>query len=58
MNEIVSYFTNIPSSHRSLILVGGITFFWIIENTFPLFPLQLQKMGTCSNRATEKPRQF
>lgn len=43
MNEIVSYFTNIPSSHRSLILVGGITFFWIIENTFPLFHFNYKK---------------
>lgn len=43
MNEIVFYFTNIPSSHRSLILVGGITFFWIIENTFPLFHFNYKK---------------
>ncbi len=31
------YFTNIPSSHRSLILVGGITIFWLIESAVPLF---------------------
>lgn len=43
MNEIISYFSIIPSSHRSLILVGGITFFWIIENTFPFFQLQYKK---------------
>lgn len=43
MNEIVSYFTTIPSSHRSLILVGGITIFWIIENAFPLFQLNYKK---------------
>jgi len=43
MNEIISYFTTIPSSHRSLILVGGITFFWLIENTFPLFKFTYKK---------------
>ncbi len=43
MNEIVHYFTSIPSSHRSLILVGGITFFWLIENAFPLFTFSYKK---------------
>ena len=43
MNEIVSYFTTIPSSHRSLILVGGITIFWLIENAFPLFKKKKKK---------------
>jgi len=43
MNEIISYFSTIPSSHRSLILVGGITLFWLIENSFPLFRMQYKK---------------
>lgn len=43
MNEIISYFSTIPSSHRSLILVGGITLFWLVENTFPLFQMQYRK---------------
>jgi len=43
MNEIISYFTTIPSSHRSLILVGGITLFWLIENAFPLFNFNYKK---------------
>lgn len=43
MNEIIAYFSTIPSSHRSLILVGGITLFWLIENTFPLFKMQYRK---------------
>lgn len=43
MNEIVSYFNTIPSSHRSLILVGGITIFWLIENAFPLFTFTYKK---------------
>ena len=43
MNEIVSYFSTIPSSHRSLILVAGISFFWLIENAFPLFNFKYKK---------------
>lgn len=43
MNEIITYFETIPSSHRSLILVGGITIFWLIENAFPLFKFNYKK---------------
>ncbi|AYN05156.1 sterol desaturase family protein [Flavobacterium sp. 140616W15] len=43
MDEIISYFSTIPSSHRSLILVSRITFFWLIENTFPLFKFNYKK---------------
>ncbi|WP_209563605.1 sterol desaturase family protein [Flavobacterium sp. 1355] len=43
MNEIITYFSTIPSSHRSLILVGGITIFWLIESTFPLFKMKYKK---------------
>ncbi len=43
MNEITTYFSTIPSSHRSLILVGGITLFWLIENAFPLFKFNYKK---------------
>ena len=43
MNEIVNYFQNIPSTHRSLLIIGGITLFWIIENGFPLFKFKYNK---------------
>lgn len=43
MNEIIAYFSTIPSSHRSLILVSGITLFWLIENAFPLFKFHYKK---------------
>jgi sterol desaturase/sphingolipid hydroxylase (fatty acid hydroxylase superfamily) len=43
MNDLISYFTTIPSFHRSLILVGGITLFWLIENAFPLFNFNYKK---------------
>lgn len=43
MTEIISYFSSIPSLHRSLILVAGITLFWLIENAFPLFNFNYKK---------------
>ncbi len=43
METIINYFTNIPSSHRSLILVGGITFFWLLESAIPLFNFEYKK---------------
>ena len=43
MTEIIAYFSTIPSSHRSLILVGGITILWLLENAFPLFGLSYKK---------------
>lgn len=43
MNDIVNYFATIPSLHRSLILAGGITVFWLLENAFPLFRLDYKK---------------
>jgi sterol desaturase/sphingolipid hydroxylase (fatty acid hydroxylase superfamily) len=43
MEKIIDYFATIPSAHRSLMLVGGIAFFWILENTFPLFKLSYKK---------------
>ena len=43
MNELAAYFSSISSAHRSLILVLGITFFWVIENAFPLFQFQYKK---------------
>ncbi|WP_016991049.1 sterol desaturase family protein [Flavobacterium sp. ACAM 123] len=43
MNEIINYFSTIPSAHRSLILVSGITIFWLIENAYPLFNFDYKK---------------
>ena len=43
MQAIVDYFTNIPSAHRTLILVGGITFFWLLESAVPLFSHDYRK---------------
>lgn len=43
INEIINYFETIPSSHRSAILIGGITLFWIIESGIPLFKFKYHK---------------
>jgi sterol desaturase/sphingolipid hydroxylase (fatty acid hydroxylase superfamily) len=43
MDTIINYFETIPSSHRSLILVGGITIFWLIESAAPLFEFKYKK---------------
>lgn len=43
MEALLSYFETIPSLHRSLILVLGITFFWILEGALPLFNFNYKK---------------
>lgn len=43
METIIDYFETIPSSHRSLILVGGLSIFWMIEGAVPLFKFEYKK---------------
>ena len=43
MQEIINYFSTIPSSHRALILAGGIALFWIIESAIPFVKFQYNK---------------
>lgn len=43
MNEIINYFENIPSLHRSMLIVGGICFFWFLEGLFPLVQFNYKK---------------
>ncbi|MGJ8744676.1 sterol desaturase family protein [Polaribacter sp.] len=43
METIYTYFETIPSAHRSLILVLGITFFWLLEGAIPLFKFDYKK---------------
>ena len=43
MESIVNYFSTIPSLHRTLLLVGGITIFWLIENALPLYQFRYNK---------------
>lgn len=43
METIINYFETIPSSHRSALLVGGITFFWLLEGVLPLYRFTYKK---------------
>ena len=43
METIFNYFETIPSTHRSIILVGGTTFFWLLEGALPLFNFNYTK---------------
>ncbi len=43
MQALINYFDTIPSSHRSAILIGGITLFWLIEGAAPLFRFKYNK---------------
>ena len=43
METIFNYFETIPSLHRSVILVGGLSFFWILEGVIPFFNFDYKK---------------
>jgi sterol desaturase/sphingolipid hydroxylase (fatty acid hydroxylase superfamily) len=44
VETIINYFDSIPSLHRAIILVGGITFFWMLEGSIPLFKFSYNKL--------------
>ena len=43
MNEIISFFSDIPVVFRTLILLGGVVFFWILEGIIPFYSLVYKK---------------
>jgi sterol desaturase/sphingolipid hydroxylase (fatty acid hydroxylase superfamily) len=43
MQQFVDYFETIPPAHRSLILVGGLTLFMLLESGIPLFRVRYAK---------------
>ena len=43
METLIHYFETIPSAHRAAIVVGGITFFWLLESAVPLFSFKYNK---------------
>jgi sterol desaturase/sphingolipid hydroxylase (fatty acid hydroxylase superfamily) len=43
MEKIITYFETIPSLHRGIIIVGGITFFWLLEGILPLVLFKYKK---------------
>ncbi len=44
LESIIDYFANIPSSHRTLILVGGLVLFSLIESAVPLMSLKYERL--------------
>ncbi|NNC82157.1 MAG: sterol desaturase family protein [Flavobacteriales bacterium] len=36
MEDLIAYFSDIPSSHRTVILVSGLMFFWMLEGLLPI----------------------
>ncbi len=43
METILNYFETIPSTHRSILLIGGITLFWVLEGNVPLVNFKYKK---------------
>ncbi|WP_088341595.1 sterol desaturase family protein [Robiginitalea sediminis] len=43
MESVLNYFETIPSLHRSILLVSGITLFWLLEGAVPLFRFRYRK---------------
>lgn len=43
METILNYFETIPSTHRSILLIGGITLFWVLEGIVPLVNFKYKK---------------
>jgi sterol desaturase/sphingolipid hydroxylase (fatty acid hydroxylase superfamily) len=43
MESIIQYFENVPASHRAAILLGGLTFFLLLESAIPLFRWDYKK---------------
>lgn len=44
MESVISYFSNMPTAHRSAVLIGGLTIFFLIENAAPLFDKKYNKV--------------
>lgn len=43
MEHIAQYFETIPSTHRSAILIGGLAFFFMLEQAAPFFSLSYDR---------------
>jgi len=45
MNEIITFFSDVPISFRTSILLGGIVLFWILEGIVPLYSFNYKKIN-------------
>lgn len=44
METLIEFFTDVPTWFRSMLLIGGIVLFWLLEGVLPLFPFQYKKV--------------
>ena len=44
MESLITFFEDIPTVYRSLLLIGGIFVFWVMEGVIPLFKFQYRKI--------------
>jgi len=45
MTELINFFSDVPLTFRTLILLGGIVFFWILEGMIPLYSFRYKKVN-------------
>ena len=45
MTELINFFSDVPLSFRTSILLGGIVFFWILEGMIPLYSFRYKKIN-------------
>ena len=44
MDAFLEFFESIPPAYRTLVLVGGLVFLWILESAIPLFSISKQRI--------------
>lgn len=44
MQDLISFFEDVPTTFRAGILIGGIFLFWVMEGVIPLFQFQYRKV--------------
>ena len=44
MDIIIQYFETIPSAHRTIMLMSGLMFFWILEGALPIVKMEYKKI--------------
>tara|TARA_B100001245_G_scaffold90498_1_gene65415 strand:+ start:72 stop:911 length:840 start_codon:yes stop_codon:yes gene_type:complete len=45
MTELINFFSDIPLTFRTSILLGGIVFFWVLEGMIPLYSFRYKKIN-------------
>ena len=45
MTELINFFSDVPLTFRTSILLGGIVFFWVLEGMIPLYSFRYKKIN-------------